>query len=117
MSGAGRRIIGHGGIYLLGSLLARAVSFIMLPIYTRNLTPADYGVIELLSMIIDLVGLLLSLRIGQSIYRYYFKYEDEAERKQVLFSAYATTMITSIFGMVCVLDFCQPTCHGFFWKC
>ncbi len=101
----GRRIIGHSGIYLLGSLLARAVSFIMLPIYTRNLTPADYGVIELLSMIIDLVGLLLSLRIGQSIYRYYFKYDRDEDRNQVLFSSYVTTLASSALGMICVLAF------------
>lgn len=110
----GRRIIGHSGIYLLGSLLARAVSFIMLPIYTRNLTPADYGVIELLSMVIDLVGLLLSLRIGQSIYRYYFKYDREEDRNQVLFSSYVTTLVSSVLGMVCVLVFANKLASAVF---
>ncbi|MEA5115717.1 MAG: polysaccharide biosynthesis C-terminal domain-containing protein [Geobacteraceae bacterium] len=110
----GRRIIGHSGIYLLGSLLARAVSFIMLPIYTRNLTPADYGVIELLSMVIDLVGLLLSLRIGQSIYRYYFKYDREEDRNQVLFSSYVTTLASSLLGMVCVLVFADQLASAVF---
>lgn len=105
MSGTGRRIVGHGGIYLLGSLLSRAVSFIMLPIYTRNLTPSDYGVLELLTMTIDLVGLLLSMRVGQSIYRYYFKYDDIDDRGQVIFSAYIMTIINSAVGMACVFGF------------
>lgn len=107
MSSSGRRIIGHSGIYLLGSLLARAVSFIMLPIYTRNLTPADYGIIELLTMIIDLVGLLVSVRIGQSIYRYYHKYDHEDDRRQVLFSSYATTLSMNLFAMLIVVLFSQ----------
>lgn len=110
----GRRIIGHSGIYLLGSLLARAVSFIMLPIYTRCLTPSDYGVIELLSMVIDLVGLLLSLRIGQSIYRYYYKYEREEDRNQVLFSSYVTTLASSVLGMACVLVFADQLASAVF---
>lgn len=107
MSVIGRRILGHSGIYLLGSLSARAVSFIMLPIYTRNLTPADYGVIELLSMIIDLVGLLVSVRVGQSVYRYYFKYDRPEDRNQVVFSAYISSLATSLLGMVCVLVFAK----------
>ncbi len=116
MSGAGRRIVGHSGIYLLGSLMARAVSFIMLPIYTRCLTPSDYGILELLSMVIDLIGLLLSLRIGQSIYRYYYKYSEEVDRKQVLFSAYVSTMTTSILGMLCVLAFASQLATVVFGK-
>lgn len=107
MSSNSKRIIGHSGIYLLGSLMARAVSFIMLPIYTRNLTPSDYGVLELLTMTIDLVGLLLSMRVGQSIYRYYSKYDDSEDRKQVLFSAYSMTMVSSSIGMMCVFVFAE----------
>jgi O-antigen/teichoic acid export membrane protein len=114
MSEAGRRIVGHGGIYLLGSLLARAVSFIMLPIYTRCLTPSDYGVIELLTMILDLVGILVSVRIGQSIYRYYYKYDQDGDRREVLFTAYVSSMASSILGMLCVLLFANQLAAAFF---
>jgi len=76
---SGKKIISHGKIYLLGNILQRCVSFIMLPIYTRFLTPADYGTIELLSMILDFVGIILGLRIGQSIFRYYADYEKKKE--------------------------------------
>lgn len=110
----GRRIIGHSGIYLLGSLLARAVSFIMLPIYTRCLTPADYGVIELLTMVLDLVGLLVSVRVGQSIYRYYYKYDRDDDRKQVLFTAFVSSIASSFLGMLCVILFASQLAQAFF---
>lgn len=107
MGNEGRRVVEHSGIYLLGSLLARAVSFVMLPIYTRKLTPADYGTIELLTMVIDLTGVLVSMRVGQGIFRYYFDCKNEREKKEVLFSGYATALLTSLCGLVFVQLFSE----------
>ena len=38
-------------IYGLGGILAKSVSFFMLPIYTRIFSPSDYGTIEMLTVI------------------------------------------------------------------
>ena len=82
-----KKIISHGGIYLLGTILQRSVSLIMLPIYTRCLTPADYGIIELLSMILDFVGIILGLRVGQAIFRFYSEYNDQKNKNEVISTA------------------------------
>lgn len=34
-------------LYGIGMVIGKAVSFLMMPVYTRFLTPADYGVMEL----------------------------------------------------------------------
>jgi O-antigen/teichoic acid export membrane protein len=46
MSRVGR----HALVYGAGILLAKAIAFVMLPVYTRFLTPSDYGVMELIEM-------------------------------------------------------------------
>src|SRR5438876_10203653 len=43
-------------IYSLGGILGRAIGFVMIPVYTRYLTPADYGIIELLDLTTYLIG-------------------------------------------------------------
>ena len=43
-------LLTHSSIYGIGTVVSQIVAFIMLPIYTRYLTPEDYGVVELLSM-------------------------------------------------------------------
>src|SRR5437773_8325972 len=48
-------------VYALGVLLSRLVGFIMIPVYTRVLTPADYAVLETISRLVDVFGLILSL--------------------------------------------------------
>ena len=41
----------HSAVYGLGQVLARLSSFLMLPVYTSYLRPADYGVIALLDFV------------------------------------------------------------------
>ena len=69
----------HSAIYAIGALISRLTALVMLPIYTRYLTPADYGVIELLTMAIEITGILVGLRITQALFRFYILAKDRRE--------------------------------------
>ena len=38
----------HSAVYGFGSLVSRFIAVLLLPVYTRYLSPADYGLIETL---------------------------------------------------------------------
>jgi O-antigen/teichoic acid export membrane protein len=48
----------HSFIYTVGNLLTRSVGFVMLPLYTRFLTPQEFGVVELTELTVSVVTLL-----------------------------------------------------------
>ena len=73
----------HALIYGLGIVLSRAVSFIMLPIYTRYLTPSDYGVMELIGMTLDVISMIAGAQIALGILRYYHKAQHVVEKQAV----------------------------------
>lgn len=76
------------GVYGLAMLLSRTASFLLFPVYTRFLSPADYGVLELLDLTLYAYGTLLGMRIGDAmLYRWPACTSDE-ERSAVLSSAY-----------------------------
>lgn len=77
----------HSLIYGLGILLTKAVAFLMLPIYTRFLTPADYGILQLVTMILEVATIFAGSRIAYGIFVYYHKAEDEDGRRAVLSTA------------------------------
>ncbi len=81
-------------IYTVGVLLERAVSFIMLPIYTRYLTPSDYGALELLTMTLDIVAMIAGLGISEAVFRFYYK-TDDAEYRKTLISTVTILLIIS----------------------
>jgi O-antigen/teichoic acid export membrane protein len=93
----------HGGIrrlgrdtliYGAGIVLSRAASLIMLPVYTRYLSPADYGVLQLLEMTMDVVAIVLAGGIAAGVLRFYFKFQTEAERRSV----FSTSLLMAVGG-------------------
>ena len=69
-------------IYAVGILLSRALSVVMLPIYTRYLSPADYGVLELIGMTLEVIAIFAGAQIALGIFRYYHKAESECGAKR-----------------------------------
>lgn len=96
-------LVKHSSIYFLGTIIRNASSFIMLPIYTRFLTPEDYGVIELLSMIIDFVSIILGLRLGEAIFRYYRSYDNEGERHSLISTSFYLVVGINILGVLLIM--------------
>lgn len=78
----------HGSIYGIANFLDRAVSFIMIPVYTRFLTPSDYGVLELIYMTSNVILMVVGLGIQSAVSRFYFDYEDQDKRHQVISTAF-----------------------------
>lgn len=95
-----RRLGKDTAIYGFGTVLSRAASLIMLPVYTRYLTPADYGVLQLLEMTVNVVAILLATGAGAGVMRFYFKYESEAERHSVFSTALVLGSAGKLVGSV-----------------
>ena len=93
------RTLGSGTLlYAISSVLTRAVSFVMLPVYTRHLTPVDYGIIQLLDMTIDIAGILFTAGISSGLQRFYFKASSEEEKRAIVFTTFAFEFGMALIG-------------------
>jgi O-antigen/teichoic acid export membrane protein len=64
-------------LYLLATLGSSSIHFITLPIFTRFLTPSDYGIIALFALFGQFSSGVLSLGLQSASYRYYFEYKND----------------------------------------
>lgn len=96
-----KRMGRHTLVYGLGLLLSNVVSFIMLPIYTRYLTPADYGVMELIEMTLDVIAIAAGARIAVGVFRFYHKMETQAEKEAVVSTS--LMILAMSYGSVALL--------------
>ena len=92
------RVGRHTLIYGAGMMLTRAVSFIMLPVYTRFLTPADYGVMELIGMTLDIISIVAGAKLALGIFRYYHKAEGERDKNAIVSTALVA--LGSSYGVI-----------------
>lgn len=74
-------------IYTFGYLLSRGMAFIMLPIFTRLISPTDYGFIDIVTIISTFALIAFTLEINQGFGRYYS--ESNTEVEQNIFSSTA----------------------------
>lgn len=109
-----KRMVSHTTIYLFGDILRYSVSLIMLPIYTRYLTTADYGVIELLSMLVDFASIIFAARVAQSVFRYYCTASTDEEKNCIISSALIMDFTFNGFGVLAVAAFSAPLAVAIF---
>jgi O-antigen/teichoic acid export membrane protein len=82
-----RRMLRHSSIYAFGSIIKNIVSFIMLPLYTRYLSPADYGVISLMVLMLSLFELLFGARLGYALPKMFAESRSEQDKKTLISTA------------------------------
>ena len=98
-----RRLLHDSTIYGVSTLLARGVQIILIPVYTRLLGPAEFGVVDMVAVFDALVNLTVALEISQGIARYLADAQTESDRRSyastgVIFSigAYGTFALLSV---------------------
>lgn len=109
-----RSFVGHAATYAIGNIARRVVGFAMLPIYTRFLTPADYGVIGLLTFALALLEPLLGARLGWAIPKFYFDATDDRGRRTVIWGALGLTGIASAVSVVFLVLIRNEAAHILF---
>lgn len=83
-------------IYAIGIAVSRLVGFVMIPVYTRVLTPTDYGVVETLARFADVLALLAGAGISAAVIKFYVGARDETEARSVIYTAYVGIALVSM---------------------
>jgi O-antigen/teichoic acid export membrane protein len=71
-------------IYGIGNSLQKFISLMLIPIFTRVLSPEEYGVLSTLSTITYFISALAGLGLISATSRYFFKAETSDEKSKVL---------------------------------
>lgn len=72
-----KKIITDASLYLVALLLNRGVSLLLLPVYTRYLTPDEYGIIGVCTALILGLGMVFTLSMDASLTVLYYKVKEE----------------------------------------
>ncbi|HLH42986.1 MAG TPA: lipopolysaccharide biosynthesis protein [Bryobacteraceae bacterium] len=85
--------LSQSSLYFLSNVARRGLSFFLLPIYTRYLSPSEYGVIEIIELLAAVMVVVVGVPMfADSITRIYFDYSEAKERASVV----STGMILTI---------------------
>lgn len=79
-----RELVQHTAVYGLGSVVGQVAAFLLLPLYTSLLSPADYGRLEIIVLASTFLNVFVGLQIVTQTLRLYHASEGEDDRRQVV---------------------------------
>jgi O-antigen/teichoic acid export membrane protein len=106
-----KEFIRNSFVYTLSGIFSSAISLFLIPIYTRIFVPADYGIIELVAILTNLIYLTIALEISQAIGLYTLDTKDTVENRRYFSTALVFTIgVYTLFSIIAVIfskDFSQ----------
>jgi O-antigen/teichoic acid export membrane protein len=103
-----RSLLRHSAAYSVPVLLGKMCSFFLLPVYTRYLSPSDYGVLELLDLTLFMLTSLLGSRLGDALCYFHAEAQTTEERGTVATTAFLSALVMGIVGAVAGYLFSAP---------
>ncbi|KIH75472.1 Membrane protein involved in the export of O-antigen and teichoic acid [Geoalkalibacter ferrihydriticus] len=79
-----KQTLRHSAVYSFANVVQKGVGFLMIPVYTHFLSPAEYGVLEMMDLTMMVLSMITGMKIGGAVIRFYFRYDSLEEKREVL---------------------------------
>ncbi|HEX9968220.1 MAG TPA: lipopolysaccharide biosynthesis protein [Solirubrobacterales bacterium] len=106
MSGYLRRLATTGAAYTAANILSKLIAVALLPLYTRYLAPADYGVAEVLFAAVVAASIVVRFGVIEAVLRFYYKAGEDPDR--VVAASFAALFWFATAAALIALPFAAP---------
>ena len=103
-----KRLTTDSAVYGLGQALGRAVQLVLVPVLTRLLVPAEFGVAELISGYVATAVLVLVCGMDAALARFFYEQPDRHARVTMVSSSLAFRLATSVVVAALLVAFGGP---------
>ncbi|MDQ5895531.1 MAG: Oligosaccharide flippase family protein [Actinomycetota bacterium] len=106
MSGYLRRLATTGAAYTAASIISKLIAVALLPLYTRYLTPADYGAAEVMFAAVVAASIVIRLGVIEALLRFYYKQGEDPDK--VVATSFAMLFWAGLITTVVCFPFAEP---------
>jgi len=98
------RSVRNGAVYATAAAFQRALTFLLLPLYTHALSPSEYGRLGVILMVTTAGAILFSLGLDFALFRNFFQLASDPSGQRRLVSSTWSFLIVASLGAACVLS-------------
>jgi O-antigen/teichoic acid export membrane protein len=103
-----KRLVSSIAAYQVADVVSKFIAVLLLPIYTRHVSRAGYGVVELLANTVIFVSIVVRFGMIESFLRYYFVDEDQARRDALARRAVGFLLVTTTLAAIPLIIWAGP---------
>ena len=105
-------------IYLLGNTFTKLLSFLLLPLHTANINPADFGFYNITTSALSVIVPFCAIEIWTGVLRFMLDYQNPLDKQRTIFTGFSlfgvsTGLIVIIYGVLkvcCSIPFLEWIC-------
>lgn len=95
-----KQLFGDTLVYGLSSVITRFINLLLLPLYTKILTPEDYGVLNIINTTFSLTWLIALMALDSAFYVYFHDKKDSQFRNSLIATWFwAQITISALFAL------------------
>jgi len=103
-----KRLVSSLAAYQVADVVSKFIAILLLPVYTRYITPAGYGVVELLGNGVILISILVRFGMIESFLRFYYIDQDQERRDALARRATGFLLVTTTAVSLVLAAFAAP---------
>lgn len=98
------RLIKNTGIIAIGNMCTKAVTFLLLPLYTSILTTAEYGTVDYVTSVSFFLVPAATLLMDEAAFRFLIDCKTSEDRARVV----STALVVAATGLLLTVAICTP---------
>jgi len=110
-----KRFLETAGIYLIGNVLSKLISFLLLPLYTSMLPPDQFGMYDLVVTVISLSAPVVFFQIWDGMFRFAFEKHRTNEKYSVISNSFCVWSLGFIIYTIAFLTIYNILRFEFSW--
>jgi O-antigen/teichoic acid export membrane protein len=103
-----KRLVSSLAAYQVADVVSKFIAILLLPVYTRYINPAGYGVVELLGNGVILISILVRFGMIESFLRFYYSDEDRDRRDALARRATGFLLLTTTIASIVLAALAAP---------
>ena len=103
-----KRLVSSLAAYQVADVVSKFIAILLLPVYTRYINPAGYGVVELLGNGVILISILVRFGMIESFLRFYYSDADQPRRDALARRAIGFLLVTTTAVSIVLAVFAAP---------
>ena len=107
-------LLKHTSIYAIAPIFQRALSVVLIAVYTTALEPSEYGLLTLMDLFLALFPILVGTSLIAGLSRHYFVQESSEERSAVISGTAIALVACSAAGALLAYYFRAPLAAAVF---
>ena len=100
-----KKIFSLSFLYGVSSISYQLVGLVLLPVYTRFLTPTEFGIYTVALIGIVFFGVFVNFGIPAAFFRFFYDYKDDQKRSEMISTTFLFVTFSSALMIILVLCF------------